>query len=107
MTVTNKRLLISESRDDLNRCRPCRGKPDQHATRFPRSVHVWSRTIRISCGPHIATFCETPTDLDGSHCSREKGLPTQSTACRLTNEAVGLSQASVDHKLLDLLGPYH
>jgi hypothetical protein len=32
MTPTNKRLLISESRGDSNRCTPCRGKPDQHAT---------------------------------------------------------------------------
>jgi hypothetical protein len=31
-TATNKRLLISESRGDSNRCTPCRGKPDQHAT---------------------------------------------------------------------------
>jgi hypothetical protein len=30
MTATNKRLLISESHDDSNRCTPCRGKPDQH-----------------------------------------------------------------------------
>jgi hypothetical protein len=32
MTTTNKQLLISESHNDLNRCTPCRGKPDQHAT---------------------------------------------------------------------------
>jgi hypothetical protein len=32
MTVTNKRLLIFESRDDLNRCTPYRGKPDQQDT---------------------------------------------------------------------------
>jgi hypothetical protein len=32
MTATNKRLLISESHGDSNRCTLCRGKPDQHAT---------------------------------------------------------------------------
>jgi hypothetical protein len=80
MTATNKWLLISESRDDLNRCTPCRGKPDQHTTHFSCLVCVWSRTTRISCGPHIAIFCETPIDLDRSHCSWEKGLPTQYTA---------------------------
>jgi hypothetical protein len=32
MTTTNKRLLISETHGDSNRCTPCRGKPDQHAT---------------------------------------------------------------------------
>jgi hypothetical protein len=31
MTATNKRLLISESHDDSDRCTPYRGKPDQHA----------------------------------------------------------------------------
>jgi hypothetical protein len=73
---------ISESHGDSNRCTPCMGKLDQHATRFPRSVRVWSKTIHISRGPHIATFCETPIDLDGSHCSWEKVIPTQSTARR-------------------------
>jgi hypothetical protein len=28
----NKRLLISESRGDSNRCAPCKGKPDTHDT---------------------------------------------------------------------------
>jgi hypothetical protein len=32
MTATNKRLLISESRGDSNRCTLCKGKPNQHAT---------------------------------------------------------------------------
>jgi hypothetical protein len=59
-----KWLLISESRSDLNRCTPCRGKLDKHATRFPRSVHVCSRTICISRGPHIATLHTSSTALD-------------------------------------------
>jgi hypothetical protein len=40
----NKRLLISESRDDSNRRTPCRGKPDTHDTYVshasPRTSHV-------------------------------------------------------------------
>jgi hypothetical protein len=32
MTVINKQLLISESCDDSNLCKPYRGKPDEHAT---------------------------------------------------------------------------
>jgi hypothetical protein len=64
MTTTNKRLLISESHDDSNLCTPCRGKPDQHTTRHPRLVRVWSKTIRISCGQRIATLRETPILLD-------------------------------------------
>jgi hypothetical protein len=37
------------------------GKPDQHATRIPHSIRVWSQTIRISRGQCIATFCVVPT----------------------------------------------
>jgi hypothetical protein len=58
MTATNKRLLISESRGDLNRCTPYREKPDQHVTRIPRSVRVWPSIIRILGGPRIATLHE-------------------------------------------------
>jgi hypothetical protein len=32
MVATNKQLLISESRGDLNQCTPYRGKFDQHDT---------------------------------------------------------------------------
>jgi hypothetical protein len=51
-TVTNKRLLIAESRGDSNQCIPYMRKPDQHDTyafhgsprtlgvRFLRAVHV-------------------------------------------------------------------
>jgi hypothetical protein len=58
MSVTNKRLLISESRGDSNRCTPCRGKPDQHDTyashasphtpgvRFLRAVPVRGNLLR-------------------------------------------------------------
>jgi hypothetical protein len=97
MAATNKRLLISKSCDDSNRCTPCRGKPDQHTTHIPRSVRVWSQIIRISRGQCIATFHKSPTDLDGSHCSWEKGILIQSPARRLTDLQVHtqfLSQAN-------------
>jgi hypothetical protein len=85
MTATNKRLLISESRGDSNRCTPYRGKPDQHATRFPRSVRVWPKTIRISRGPHITTLRIIINRFEQIHYTWEEGLSTQSTAHRLTN----------------------
>jgi hypothetical protein len=97
MTGTNKWLLIFESRSDSNRCTSYRGKSNQHTTRISCSVRVWSETIRISCGQRIATFHESPTDLDGFHCSRERWLPTQSSTHRLTDPRVGikfLSQAN-------------
>jgi hypothetical protein len=64
-TATNKRLLIFESHGDSNQCIPYKGKSDQHTTRFPRSVCVCLSTIRVSCGPCIATFHESSTGLDG------------------------------------------
>jgi hypothetical protein len=113
-------VLISESYGDSNRYTPYRGKPNQHITHFPHSVRVWPSTIRISRGPHIAIVRESPTDLDGSHCSREhrdsrlhpqhigwsiNGSPS-SFSLLTANETVGLSQPSVDDKLLGLLDPY-
>jgi hypothetical protein len=53
MAGTNKRVLISESRDDLNRCTPYRGKPDQydmyisHASPHTPGVRfLWAVPIR-------------------------------------------------------------
>jgi hypothetical protein len=80
MTATNKRLLISESRDDSNRCTLCRRKSDQHVTCFPRLVRVWFKIIHISCGPHIATFCTVINRFKHIHYCREEGLPTQPPA---------------------------
>jgi hypothetical protein len=80
MTTTNKRLLISESHGDSNWCTPWRGKPDQHATRFPCSVHIWSMTIRISCGAHMATFHIVINRFEQIQCTREEGLQTQFAA---------------------------
>jgi hypothetical protein len=71
-TNTNKRLLISDSRGDSNRCTTCRRKPDQHATHFPRSVRVWLSIIRISHGSRIATFCELSMGLDGCTAPEKK-----------------------------------
>jgi hypothetical protein len=96
------------------------GKPNEHATRFPRSVRVWSTTIRISRGPHIVTFHTVINRIEQIHCTREEGLPTQSTTWRPSDPqvrtqflshnsqgAVRKSQALVDNRLLGLPGPYH
>jgi hypothetical protein len=96
------------------------GKPDQHATRIPCSVRIWSQTICISRGQRIATFHESPTDLDGSHYSREKGIsdytlsmsadrsvgPHLASLPLSTKEVVGLSQATIDSRLLGLPESY-
>jgi hypothetical protein len=120
MTATNKRLLISESRGDSNQCTPCREKFDQHATRFPRSVCVWSTTIRISRGPHIATFHTVVNRFEQIHCTREEGSrhnpqhagrlihrSVPSFSPTIANRAMEKSQTSVDNWLLGLSGPCH
>jgi hypothetical protein len=53
------------------------GKPDQHATCIPRLVHVWSQTIRISCGQCVATFRLVPT--------RSKQTPTPDEILAITD----------------------
>jgi hypothetical protein len=52
------------------------GKPDQHATRIPRSVRIWSQTIRISRGQRIAIFCVVINRVEQGQCSQEKGFST-------------------------------
>jgi hypothetical protein len=74
--ITNKRLLISESHGDSNRCTSYKGKPDQHTTRFPHSVCVWLSTIRISHGPRIEIFHESSTGLDICTVPEKKMLQT-------------------------------
>jgi hypothetical protein len=120
MTAINKRLLIFESHDDSNRCTPCRGKPDQHATyashtspRTPSVRFLWAVPV---CG-NLSWVIDK---VEQAHCSWEKGLQTQSTAPadRSTGPYLvshlsqpmkqwGQSQASIDGRLLGLLGWYH
>jgi hypothetical protein len=74
-TTTDKRLLISKSHGDSNRCTPYRGKPDQLDTCFPRSVSVGPSTINTSRGPRVATFHVSSTGLDG--CTAPKKMCSQ------------------------------
>jgi hypothetical protein len=54
MAATNKRLHISESHGDSNRCTPCRGKSDQHNTyashASPRMSGVRFLWVVLVCG---------------------------------------------------------
>jgi hypothetical protein len=85
MTVTNKRYSYPKVAAIWIDVHPAGENPTNTTRMFPTLVHV--RPMYASCerSPYVATFRETPTDLDKSHCSREKGLPTQSTARRLTD----------------------
>jgi hypothetical protein len=71
-------------------------KPDQHATHIPHLVRVWSQTIRISHGQHIATFHVAINRVEQGHYSREEGLPTQSIARRLIDPWVRTQFLSQD-----------
>jgi hypothetical protein len=119
-TATNKRLLISESRGDSNRCTPYRGKPDQHDTyashTSPRTPDVYF----LRAVPVRGNLSRATDGVGRSHCSQEKGLPTQSPARRLTDPWVRTqflsranqwssreSQTSINSRLLGLPGPYH
>jgi hypothetical protein len=48
-------------------------------------VHVHHTYASYRQSQYVATFHVDPTELDGSNCCWEKGLPTQSTAHRLTH----------------------
>jgi hypothetical protein len=108
-TAKNKRLLISESHDNLNWCTPYKGKSDTHDTYAscagPCTSHVrflWTVLIRDN-------LSRWPNRVGWIHCSWEKVLltpplspaewPTGPTSVSLRNttiEAVRLSQTSID-----------
>jgi hypothetical protein len=121
MTVMNKRLLISESHDDSNRCTPYRGKPDQHHTyashtsphtpgvRFLRAVPV-----RGNLSWDTDRFVHIPLLLrkKGSrHNPQHAGWPIRgsipSFSPKPANEAGGVSQAPDGDQLLGLPSLYH
>jgi hypothetical protein len=108
LTTANKRLLISESRGDSNRCTPCKGNlihvtytscasPRMPLVRFPWTVPV--------CG----NLSRWPNRVGQIHYSQEKVLPTPPLSPAVwptgpasvslpntTIEAVCLSQITVD-----------
>jgi hypothetical protein len=68
MTATNKRLPISESHDDSNRCTPCRGKPEQHATYashsspcMPDVRFLWAVPVRDNFSLALTKSKQAPT----------------------------------------------
>jgi hypothetical protein len=64
---------------------PAGENPTNTTHMLPMPVYVCLAYASCGWSPYLATFHETPTDLDKSHCSRGKGLPTQFTARRLTD----------------------
>jgi hypothetical protein len=103
MAATNKRLLISESRSDSNRCTPCREKPDQHHTYAAHASPCMPGVRFLRVVPVRGNLSHRPNRVGQIHCSREKVLSTPPQFSPNTSiEAVHLSQASVDNRLLGL-----
>jgi hypothetical protein len=114
LTATNRRLLISESHDDSNQSTPCRG----HLINMPHTFHVWS-----PYGPR--PYVSHVVHIQQPFTSRQQGFSQHATPnstsqpdwvahgthlsfCpNATTEAMRISQAPVDGRLLVLLGPYH
>jgi hypothetical protein len=116
MTVTNKRYSYPRVTAIQIDVHPI-GENQINTSHTSHTQSVYGPRPR---GQRITTFHKSLTDLDGSHCSQEKGPLTQSSAAsrpihgyvpsfspKPTNEVVGLRQASIDDKLLCLLAPYH
>jgi hypothetical protein len=82
MTATNRRLFISESHDDLNRCTPYRGKPDQHATYASHTSPHMSDVRFLRVVPIRGNLSRVIDRVEQAHFSREEGLSTQSTMHR-------------------------
>jgi hypothetical protein len=88
MTATNKRLLIFESRSDSNRCTPCRGNLTNTTRTLPTPVHVCPAYASCGRSPYVATFHAVVDRFERVHCTQQEGLPTQSSARRLTDPRV-------------------
>jgi hypothetical protein len=100
------RLLISESRGDLNRCTLYRGNLIHMAHTLFTPVHIRHSYTFYKQFPYVVTFHADLTELDGYYFFQEKVLPTPPLSpaeCpalvflpTTTIDAIGLSQAFVD-----------
>jgi hypothetical protein len=120
MAATNKRLLISESRSDSNRCTLYMGKPNQHDTyashasprmpgvRFLRAVFVCGNLSRVI--NNVGRILLLPRKRAPNYTS-QPGWVAHGTHLSFSPntviKVVGLSQASIDDRLLGLPSPYH
>jgi hypothetical protein len=118
MTTTNKRLLISESRGNLNRCTPYKEKPNQHdmyasyasprtsSVCFLRAVPVRGNLSRASWAVPLLLRKWAPDTIHSMPADQLMGpypvsLPSQPM------KQWWQSQASVDSRLVGLLSSYH
>jgi hypothetical protein len=120
ITATNKRLHISESCGDSNRCTPYRGNPVQHDMYASHANPRTPDVCFLRAVPVRGNLSWVINRVEQSHYSREKGLPTKFTTRRLTDPRVHTqflswanqwssweSHTSINNMLLGLPDPYH
>jgi hypothetical protein len=116
----NKRLLISESRGNLNRCTPYRGNL-MHTTHILLApVHMHHSYAFHGLSPYVTTFHGDPIELDG--CTAPKKKCSRLHLSVWLSGPWDLSQFLSQHNhwssaikphicwqttYIDLLGPYH
>jgi hypothetical protein len=121
MTTTNKRLLISESHNDSNRCTSCREKPDQHDTyashaspRTPGVHFLQAVPVRGNLSWDTDRFGQipllprkrAPDTIHSMLADRSAGSYPASLPSQPMKQG-GVSQAPDGDQLLGLPDPYH
>jgi hypothetical protein len=107
MAATNKRLLISESHGDSNRCTSCRGKPDQHDMYASYGRSPWQPFVSHQQSWTDALLSRKSA-LDSTSQSDWVVCGTRlSLSPNIAIEAVHLRQAHVGGRLLGLPDLYH
>jgi hypothetical protein len=63
-TTTNKRLLLSKSHGDSNRCTPCIGNLIHMTHMLPVPIHVRHLYASYGRSPYVATFHTDSAEMD-------------------------------------------
>jgi hypothetical protein len=118
-TVTNKQLLISESRSDSNRCTPYKGKLDTHDTyasrviqRMPHVRFLWAVHVRAKLSLAINIVGRTlllprkraPNTILSTSADQSAG-PPPSFSPKITIEVVMKDKHLLTASYISLLGP--
>jgi hypothetical protein len=120
LTATNKRLLISESHDDLNWCTPCRGNPIHMTRTLLMLVHVCHTYACCGQSSYVATFHIDPIELDRFTASEKSALDSTSQPGSVTHGThisfspkhshwSSVLRPNICWRIcyISLLGPYH
>jgi hypothetical protein len=120
MAATNKRLLISESRSNLNRCTPCRGKSNQYDTYashasphtpsvcFLRAVPIRGNlSLAINSVGRTLPLPRKRAPDTTPNLAEWSTSPPPSFSPNTAIKAVMKAKTSINSRLPGLPGPYH